>query len=87
MIYWDPAEIARTGRKIGVTEDIWVLPEWRRQGVASAMIARALTYLRDKGMEAATLSVAAPNERALRLYTRLGYRIVSESRILSLDLD
>ncbi|MBN1402287.1 MAG: GNAT family N-acetyltransferase [Anaerolineae bacterium] len=87
MIYWDPAEIARTGRKIGITEDIWVLPQWRRQGVASAMIARALAYLRDKGMQAARLSVAAPNERALRLYTRLGYRIVSESRILSLNLD
>jgi ribosomal protein S18 acetylase RimI-like enzyme len=86
MMYWDPPESERAGKKVGVTEDIWVLPEWRGRGIATAMISRALSYLSDKGFAEARLQVAAPNEGALRLYSRLGYEVIAESQILRHEL-
>ena len=58
----------------GHTEHIHVAREWRRKGVASALLARSLSVLRDHGMKEATLDVDAENlSGALRVYERLGF--------------
>lgn len=45
------------GESRGATENIFVLPDWRRKGVAKAVITEALKFLKDKGKTEATLGV------------------------------
>lgn len=54
-----------------------IRPEYRNQGMGSAMMHRVEADLRSKGYRIVTLNVAQDNPTALRLYKRLGYRIVS----------
>jgi mycothiol synthase len=61
-------------RRRGYTEDIAVRRPWRRRGLASALIARSLEALKERGMSEAALGVDAENRTgALRVYERLGY--------------
>jgi ribosomal protein S18 acetylase RimI-like enzyme len=62
-------------RRRGYTEGIFTLREWRGRGIASALIARNLRLLRDRGMTEAALSVDTENPSgALGLYERHGFR-------------
>ena len=64
-------------RSRGHTESIFVARDWRRKGIASALLARSLATLRDHGMRDATLDVDAYNlSGALRVYERMGFRKV-----------
>ena len=64
---------AEEGR--GETEKVFVVPEWRRRGVAGAMLGHALHSLRDAGYQLATLTVRGSNRGAMQLYTSLGYTL------------
>jgi mycothiol synthase len=67
-------ENVRFQRKRGFTEDISVRRPWRKRGLASALIARSLEALRQRGMTEASLEVDAENPTgALRVYERLGF--------------
>jgi ribosomal protein S18 acetylase RimI-like enzyme len=57
------------------TENIFVLPQWRRKGVAKAFITEALKYLKSKGKTVATLCVYGDNKTAINLYKSLGYKM------------
>jgi ribosomal protein S18 acetylase RimI-like enzyme len=57
------------------TENIFVLPQWRRKGVAKAFITEALKHLKKQGKTMATLSVFGDNKPALQLYKSLGYKM------------
>lgn len=57
------------------TENIFVLPEWRRKGVAKAFITEALKHLKENGKTMATLCVDGDNKPAINLYKSLGYRM------------
>ncbi len=68
------------GTIIGWTESISVQPEFRRRGLARALLAESLRTVRDAGATRAALGVDTGNvRRALDLYESLGFRIVSES--------
>jgi ribosomal protein S18 acetylase RimI-like enzyme len=60
-------------RPIWYLEDLYVAPEGRRHGVASALMRHAETFARDTGAERLTLATAHNNHRAQSLYKRLGY--------------
>jgi mycothiol synthase len=76
--YINEEENAAKRRRLGYTEDIAVRRPWRRQGLASALIALSLQALRQRGMTQAALAVDAENPTgALRVYERLGYRAVN----------
>lgn len=79
MAYWDDAGNERSGRRVGFTEEVFVLPEWRGQGLGRYLLSAALHYLQQHGLAEAELQVAVANERALGLYLGLGYRVVSET--------
>ncbi|WP_232426167.1 GNAT family N-acetyltransferase [Cytobacillus praedii] len=64
------------GKERSATENIFVLPEWRRKGIAKAVITEALKFLKEKGKSEATLGVFGDNERAISLYESLGYRML-----------
>jgi mycothiol synthase len=86
-VAWDGDEVAgsvmsfvfteeneRLGVQRGWLEHVSVRREWRRRGLASALIAESLRGLRDRGLDEAALGVDAENTTgALRLYERLGF--------------
>ncbi len=68
------------GTRIGWTEAISVQPEYRRRGLARALLAESLRAVRDAGATSAGLGVDTQNpNHALVLYESLGFRIVSET--------
>jgi mycothiol synthase len=52
---------------------IGVLPEWQGKGIGSNLLLWSVHALRDRGCADITLAVEAENERALRLYERVGF--------------
>jgi [ribosomal protein S18]-alanine N-acetyltransferase len=57
-----------------------VLPEHRRSGVATALIERALADGAARGAHRATLEVRRSNEPALQLYERCGFSVTAVRR-------
>ncbi|HDJ25963.1 MAG TPA: GNAT family N-acetyltransferase [Candidatus Bathyarchaeota archaeon] len=57
-----------------VIYDLYVKPEWRRKGVATRLMGAALERLKAKGIDLVTVSVAASNQVAFKLYKKLGFQ-------------
>jgi ribosomal protein S18 acetylase RimI-like enzyme len=75
LAHIDEKENEKRNRKHGYTEHIYVRPQWRKRGVAGALISRSLQALKDQGMTEAELGVDAENESAaFRLYQNMGYK-------------
>ncbi len=71
---------AHHGRARGALSSVWTGAQWRRRGVAKALIARSLVLLRDRGMTSAYLGVdgANPNQ-AMDLYSSLGFEVATST--------
>jgi GNAT superfamily N-acetyltransferase len=70
------AHIAWAGTHLGVPEiqDVFVLPQWRRRGVASQLTLAAEAEARARGWASISLSASQEgNDAARRLYAKLGY--------------
>ncbi len=78
MAYWYGAH--------AVTEDVFVVPQWRRKGLARYIIGEGMRYLAQNGKSAANLEVKESNQPAVRLYRSLGYRVVNTELQLGLDI-
>ncbi|MFW6133761.1 MAG: N-acetyltransferase family protein [Planctomycetota bacterium] len=63
-------------RKNGFVWDLSVRPDWRRRGVASALVERAFEYLRARGVDDVILHVALDNAAAVAFYEAHGMRRV-----------
>ena len=63
----------------GMIEDLFTLPAFRRQGIATAMIAAFVDRLRRKGCHTLFLGALA-DEAPKALYSRLGFRAVGLAR-------
>lgn len=84
----NPEENDRFGLRRGWCENISTAADWRGRGVASALIARALRALCERGMTEAALGVDAQNETgAVRLYEKMGFRAVHRETEWRLPLD
>ena len=89
LIAWDGDEVAagvwnaiyRTeneelGIRRGWLDSVFTRRQWRRRGLARALIARSIRLLREHGMTSAALGVDADNPSgALGLYTEAGFEI------------
>ncbi|KAA0547132.1 GNAT family N-acetyltransferase [Bacillus sp. BGMRC 2118] len=64
----------------GVIEDVFVMREWRNQGIARFLLTKALAYLKEKGLTEAELMVDTDNETALQLYQSVGFEVVEEEK-------
>jgi mycothiol synthase len=62
-----------TGRREGLLHCLGTRRPWRRQGLAAAMINRALTVYQQAGLTQARLQVSDDNTGAVSLYTQLGF--------------
>ncbi|MBR6790008.1 MAG: ribosomal protein S18-alanine N-acetyltransferase [Oscillospiraceae bacterium] len=57
---------------------ICVLPEYRRMGVGTALMARLADFCREKELREIFLEVRKSNLQAQRLYTRFGFEVIGE---------
>ncbi|HEX6700239.1 MAG TPA: GNAT family N-acetyltransferase [Gaiellaceae bacterium] len=81
LVAWDGEEpvghafVAWSGTKLGVPEiqDVWVVPDRRRSGVATALSCAAENEARRRGATRISLSVGIGNDAARALYERLGF--------------
>jgi mycothiol synthase len=72
------AENEEFGRRRGYTEFISTARDWRKQGIATALICESLRELKRRGMTEAALGVHTENPNgALRLYESLGFEVAS----------
>lgn len=55
-----------------------IKPAYRRKGLGTYMMEFVEAYLHKRGFEKVTLNVGQHNKGALRLYKRIGYRVVAE---------
>jgi ribosomal protein S18 acetylase RimI-like enzyme len=70
-------------RRTGAVYELYVAPEYRRRGIASACAERVLQELRTKAVSKIQLEVVEGNEAAAQLWTKLGFRKVSERLVLA----
>jgi ribosomal protein S18 acetylase RimI-like enzyme len=78
MAYWYGAH--------AITEDVFVVPGWRRKGLARYLIGEGMRYLAQNGKGAANLEVKESNQPAVGLYQSLGYRVVNTELQLGLEI-
>ena len=84
----NPEENREYDRLRGYTENISTIKEWRKRGVARALICQSLRVLRDRGMQEAALGVHAENPNgAFELYSSLGYEVQATSSTYERPLD
>ncbi|MBA2357552.1 MAG: GNAT family N-acetyltransferase [Actinobacteria bacterium] len=73
--------------ELGWIESLGVRPPWRRRGLGEALLRAALGELHARGLRRVGLGVDAENETgALRLYERVGMRVVRQGNNWTLDL-
>jgi ribosomal protein S18 acetylase RimI-like enzyme len=65
-------------RWAGKTEAVFVVPGWRRRGIARFLLNKAMSSLKERGLAYAELEMDSTNQSALALYQSLGYRIYQE---------
>lgn len=78
---WGPVGVVISSRLAGTNGHVCqvsVAPEAQGHGLGAALMAATLGAFRELGLVTATLSVTTANERAHRLYERLGFRVQKE---------
>jgi GNAT superfamily N-acetyltransferase len=78
--YVVPEENEAQGYLRGWADPVFTRQPWRRRGLASSLLGRTLTLLRDRGMTSAQLGVDTENAfKAYSLYERHGFRPASST--------
>ena len=71
----------------GEVKSVGVRPAWRRRGLAESLVRSAFGRLHARGLRRVVLGVDASNETAaVRLYERVGMRIVQQADNWAVDL-
>jgi GNAT superfamily N-acetyltransferase len=70
----------------GVIDDVFVLPEWRRRGIAKRLVGEGIRYFREQGVREVHLDVVQSNGPAISLYRSMGYVTINEEVMLGLYL-
>ncbi|MCM3573622.1 MULTISPECIES: GNAT family N-acetyltransferase [Mesobacillus] len=67
-----------THKEIGWISDVYVKKEHRQNGVAKSLIEQSLVEFKHLGYDDVRLNVFSFNEKAIRLYEKLGFKDVSK---------
>jgi GNAT superfamily N-acetyltransferase len=71
-------ELEESGASIGLFSTTYVVPARRRSGVASALLERGETWMRERGQTRAATYTDSANGRLVDLYRKHGYRVGDE---------
>lgn len=83
-----PEENAAVGVERGWLHSVFTRRPWRKRGLATALIARSLALIKERGMAQGVLGVDAANPSgALGLYERIGFRVAERSSAWRKPLD
>lgn len=80
----DDELIEEASRKHGYVCDLFVLPNWRRMGVANRLLGAVEAHFRKEGIQRLRICGVAVNKAALGLYERYGfhsYEVIFEKMI------
>ena len=69
------------------TENVFVLPEWQKKGVARSLLSTALNELKKQGKTMATLGTHGDNRKAIHLYTQVGYELYGFRLTIGYEMD
>ena len=72
-------------KKAGTIYDLFVLREYRRRGIGTSLMKKAIEDLRNHGVEIVRLNVLSKNINAIHLYEKLGFREFLKIMYLQLD--
>jgi GNAT superfamily N-acetyltransferase len=64
------------GKKVAWNGGTGVAPEYRRKGVGVKMMEEVLSLYEKEEVDTATLEAVSHNERAIKLYEKMGYKII-----------
>lgn len=78
--------VCQENENSGSIEEVFVVPTWRKKGIASHLIRCGMKYLHDKGYPSVRLSVQTENEKALEVYRSLGFIVSGEEHRYGKDL-
>ena len=74
---YEPTERTPDGNPRAWISNVTVDPSYRQRGVARAMLAAGIAELRSRGASSITLGVDANNPAPFRLYTSVGFEVVT----------
>jgi ribosomal protein S18 acetylase RimI-like enzyme len=74
MEYCGTIQGIRASNKYGGIQNVGIMPAHRGRGIGTSLIVAALVGFQQVGLPRAYLEVTAQNERAVRLYKRLGFQ-------------
>ncbi|WP_379163097.1 GNAT family N-acetyltransferase [Paenibacillus sp. sgz5001063] len=77
----------RISEERSATENVFVIPEWQKHGVARSIICTALDHLKRQGKTIATLGTHGTNQKAIRLYTQIGYELYGFRLTVGYEID
>lgn len=69
---------------VGWIHELWVEPDWRRRGVAAALVERARAFLAEQQGGRVAVRVEAANQDALAFWRAQGFR--ARAQLLELEL-
>ena len=68
------------GGESGWLEELYVLPEWRQNGIGARLVEEAIRFAQQRGWRALDLEVEANHLRVVPLYERNGFLPLTRSR-------
>ncbi|MNI14810.1 Mycothiol acetyltransferase [compost metagenome] len=73
--------------KFDLDREILCYPLWQKHGIARSIICTALDYLKTQGKTTATLGTHGNNQKAMRLYTQIGYELYGLRLTVGYEID
>jgi len=61
-------------KKIGEIHEIFVHPKWRRKGIGSTLLLKAMNYIKSRGRDKVELWVGNNNLGAIKFYKKFGFK-------------
>jgi len=78
IVLWKHADVwetpERKGRWYAIIDDVWVEPDFRRQGLTRRMVLDLVAFARAHSVESVQLEYSASNQEAAETWARLGFR-------------
>jgi len=74
------------GGLIACLDDLYVMPEWRNRGLATASLLEVRTFCQEAGIRALTVEVGFENGPAQKVYRRIGFEEAAGRQLLDFPL-